>query len=558
MGGFFMRRLIQRRKRLTALTCMLAVAIFIVIIAGWKWFEPTAQAATFSVTNTNNSGAGSLRDAIDLANGAAGADMISFNIPASDPNCNATTHVCTIPPVTGLSAISSPVVLDGYTQPGSMANTVANGDDAKVLIEISGATIGNNGSGLQIDSGGGGSTIRGLVIDNGWSDGILIRTTNIVIQGCFLGTDPAGLVAHGNTNGINFSSSFDTSSCQIGGTAPSQRNIISGSDTGLKISVFVAPSSNEMVQGNFIGTDATGTTALANNTAINVQSNDTLIGGTTAAARNIIAGNGTTSTGITVGRAARLLIQGNFIGTDVTGTKALGFSSAIDLSIGSPTQIGGFTATPGTPPGNVISGSRTGITDSGNGSVGVTNSTIQGILIGTDANGTSGLGNSLDGIHLTSASNVVGGTDVMARNVISGNGRGIFLGGGNTVHDNLIQGNFIGTDISGTQLLGNGDDGVFVVDSINNTIGGVATPGTFPGNLIAGNGGRGVGVAFVFATTGLAIEGNSIFSNGGLGIDLNADGVTPNDLGDGDPGPNNLQNFPILTSVTSGGGTTTI
>ena len=91
-----MRRLIQRRKRLTALTLMLAVATFTVTIAGWKWFEPTAQAATFTVTNTNNSGAGSLRDAIDLANGAAGADIINFNIPASDLNCNATTQVCTI------------------------------------------------------------------------------------------------------------------------------------------------------------------------------------------------------------------------------------------------------------------------------------------------------------------------------------------------------------------------------------------------------------------------------------------------------------------------------
>src|SRR2546423_1214502 len=254
MGGFFMRRLIQRRKRLTALTCMLAVAIFIVIIAGWKWFEPTAQAATFSVTNTNNSGAGSLRDAIDLANGAAGADMISFNIPASDPNCDATTHVCTITPVTGLPPISSPVVLDGYTQPGSMANTLANGDDAKVLIEISGATVGNNGSGLQIDNGGGGSKIQGLVIDNGWDSGILIRTTNIVIQGCFLCTDPTGPVAHGNTNGINFSSSFDTSSCQIGGTSSRHRKVISRNHTRLKNNLFARPTTQQMRHGELYRT----------------------------------------------------------------------------------------------------------------------------------------------------------------------------------------------------------------------------------------------------------------------------------------------------------------
>ena len=234
----------------------------------------------------------------------------------------------------------------------------------------------------------------------------------------------------------------------------------------------------------------------------------------------------------------------------MTGTTPLGFSNAISLSSGA-TQIGGLTATPGTPPGNVIAGSSTGI------SVNVSNNTIQGNLIGTDATGTSALGNSLNGINVQGSSNVIGGTDVMARNVISANGRGISLGTNNaTVQNNLVQGNFIGTDITGTQLLGNGDDGVFVTDSINNTIGGVvSTAGAPPGNLIAGNG-RGVGV--IRQHTDLDLQGNSIFSNGGLGIDLNRDGVTPNDPGDPDTGPNNLQNFPVLTSVSSGGGNTTI
>src|SRR5437764_14605479 len=129
-----------------------------------------------------------------------------------------------------------------------MPNMMANGDNAKVLIEISGATVANNGSGLQIDNGGGGSKIQGLVIDNGWDSGILIRTTNIVIQGCFLGTDPTGLVAHGNTNGINFSSSFDPSSCQLGRTTPGQRHLIPANDTALKVGVVVAPSQNQRVQ----------------------------------------------------------------------------------------------------------------------------------------------------------------------------------------------------------------------------------------------------------------------------------------------------------------------
>ncbi len=114
--------------------------------------------------------------------------------------------------------------------------------------------------------------------------------------------------------------------------------------------------------------------------------------------------------------------------------------------------------------------------------------------------------------------------------------------------NNLVQANFIGTDVTGTQLLGNGGDGVFATSATNNTIGGtISKAGTPPANLIAGNAGSGVGAAA--GVTGLAIKGNSIHSNGGLGIDLNRDGPTANDIseGDADTGPNLLQNYPILT-----------
>ena len=170
-----MRMLIRRRKRLTALGLMLAVAAFIVSLAGGKWFDPTAQAATFTVTNTNDSGAGSLRQAIVDANNAAGADTISFNIPGSDPDCDPATHVCTITPVTQLPLITSPVTVDGYTQPGSSANTVPNGDNAVLQIEISGVILGNNSSGLVLVAGASGSTISALVIDNGWSIAVLMK-----------------------------------------------------------------------------------------------------------------------------------------------------------------------------------------------------------------------------------------------------------------------------------------------------------------------------------------------------------------------------------------------
>src|SRR5438105_10270523 len=308
----------------------------------------TVAAATFDVTTTADTGAGSLRQAINDANGTPSLDTITFHISSG---------VQTITPATQLPSITNPVSIDGSTQTGFAGSP---------LIEISGAIVGNNGNALVIDTGGTGSTVRALIINNGWSTAIFLQASNCVIEGCFLGTDPTGLIARPNTQGVNLNFGFSVSGTRIGGTTAAARNLISGNAVG----VIMQSGSNNVVEGNFIGTDVTGSVALANNTAIVVQSNDTLIGGTTAAARNIIAGNGNSS-GIDVIGAARLLVQGNFIGTDVTGTKPLWFFHAIELEIGSPTQIGGLTATPGTPPGNVISGSRIGISDFGNGAVGV-------------------------------------------------------------------------------------------------------------------------------------------------------------------------------------------
>src|SRR5947207_1496926 len=101
-----------------------------------------AVADTFNVTITDDSGAGSLRQAITDANNHAGTDTIAFSIPGSGFQ--------TITPMTQLPSISSPVVIDGYTQPGSSANSLSNGDNAVVLIEISGAILSNNGNGLVI------------------------------------------------------------------------------------------------------------------------------------------------------------------------------------------------------------------------------------------------------------------------------------------------------------------------------------------------------------------------------------------------------------------------
>jgi parallel beta-helix repeat protein len=488
----------------------------------------SARAATISVTNTNDSGPGSLRAAITQANGTVAADTITFNITGPG--------FTIIPSSSALPTITQPVAIDGYTQPGASSNTLANGDNATLLIELNAAILGNNADGLVLAGDAGGSTIRGLVIDNGFSRGILIQTNDVVVEGCFIGTDPTGRIAHGNTQGVAIDSGF-ANACRVGGTLPGQRNVICGN--GIGIFIQAGSGTNHIIQGNFIGLDATGTNALANSTAMDIRTSDNLIGGTNAAARNVIAGNGS-GNGIVVSGGSGNRIQGNFIGTDFTGTHGLGLDVGIALNnTETAALVGGLTATPGTPPGNVIAASGVSIAQA------KTGNTIEGNLIGTDATGTKALGSPLDGVQIFGVANVI------SNNVISASGRhGILLGTDNSpVHDNPIKANFIGTDITGTNLLGNSSDGVFVSVSFDNTI---------ESNIIAGNGAQGVDI--VNGATNIAVLGNSIFANGGLGIDLGTTGVTPNDLGggDADPGDNHLQNFPVLTTAVTGSGTVTL
>jgi len=432
---------------------------------------PPAHAATFTVTNTNDSGAGSLRQAILDANASAGLDTITFNIPGTGPH--------TIQPLSSLPTITDPVIIDGYTQPGASPNTNGPGlgSNAVLKIELDGTNAGGPANGLFIT--GGNSTVRGLVINRFADDGIeLAIAGGNLVEGNFIGTDVNSAFALGNLGrGVSI---FGSPGNTIGGTTAGARNIISGNNFQEVVIASSAATGNQ-VQGNFIGTDVTGTTGLGNTDGVSILSDGNTIGGTTDGARNIISGN-RLGVRIASSGATGNQVQGNFIGTDVTGTVALGNPSG--------------------------------------------------------------------GLRIFSDSNTIGGTTAGARNIISGNnvvGIGIYEATGTKV-----QGNFIGTDVTGTADLGNGL-GVFISNSgSNNTIGGTADG---EGNTIAFNG-EGVwvdGVTWLgFSAFGNAILSNSIFANAGLGIDLGADGVTPNDLGDADTGANNLQNFPVLTSVIGG------
>jgi uncharacterized repeat protein (TIGR01451 family) len=489
----------------------------------------TAVASTLVVTNTNTTGPGSLRDAITIANLDAGpADIITFDIPGAG------VHTISPTPLTNLPNITQPVVIDATTQPGYAGTP---------LIEISGASAAANAYGLNISAGG--SVIRGLAINRWGAGGIFVGGSGgNRFEANFIGTNAAGTVALPNgapPPGFGHGMNVQSANNVIGGTTAAARNVISA-NTGTGVLLFGAGGTGNVISGNYIGTDVTGAVDLGNiNDGVNVRSANNTIGGTAAGAGNVISGNN--SDGVDLGAGATgNLVQGNRIGTNAAGTSALGNSfAAIFLANGANNNtVGGTVAVAR----NILSGNGTNglfITDAT-----TTLNTVIGNFIGTDVTGTASIGNVFDGVGFVNGTqgNTIGGAAAGAGNLISGNRIGVGAFGGFANAGNAVLGNKIGTDATGTQPLGN-NGGIFL-NTGGNIIGGVVAGA---GNTIAFNSDIGVRVE---SGTGNAILSNSIFSNGALGIDLVALGVTPNDPVDADAGPNNLQNFPVLASAPGG------
>ena len=300
---------------------------------------------------------------------------------------------------------------------------------------------------------------------------------------------------------------------------------------------IVSEDNLNVIAGNFIGTDPTGTIPRGNGLAgILVTGSSNQIGSASPADRNILSAN---DIGVQVLQPAQEnTIKGNYIGVDVTGLHPLGNNGSDGIGIV-------FTSSSGNIVGGLTAGAANVI--SGNANYGIhvllgLNNSIEGNFIGTDATGMAAVGNGFDGVLIDDSSqNTVQG------NLISGNGRaGVDLISENTTNT-MVVGNDIGTDAAGNPVLGNASYGVYVASS-GNQIGGTG-PGQ--GNLIAGNG-KGVVVNNNMTATepvGNQILGNSIYANAALGIDLGDDGPTPNHPTSPTPGPNDFQNYPVLTSI---------
>ncbi len=402
---------------------------------------------------------------------------------------------------------------------------VANGTFGVNVDSAGSNTIGGATAGLRnVISGHSGSTQAGVEIKTGSSGN--------TVAGNYIGTDVTGTVAIANYNGVRVVGSSNT----IGGNAAAPGtppgNVISGNGND---GIFLNGCSSVTVAGNLVGTNAAGTAALrntSNGVELGGGAQNNTIGGATAAARNVItatAGSFGGNVSLNGTNTRNNTVAGNYIGTDITGTVALNNSGdgVIVKSNASANTIGGLTATPGTPPGNLISGHTGGSSNSSgvqiNGS-GCTNNLVQGNLVGTDATGKLSLTNRRAGVlvYQAGAGNTIGGAAAGAGNVVSGNSYGTTTSGIEIYQssNSVVKGNWAGVDITGNARLANGGDGILLTDGAGFT----SSSGTIVGgttaserNVASGNNGSGIKVSGAFCT------GNTIAGNyAGVG----ADGVT--------------------------------
>ncbi len=393
--------------------------------------------------------------------------------------------------------------------------------------------------------GGTVTAARNLISGNRQS-GVVLGTNSIGnrVEGNFIGVDVTATTALGNLfNGITLQ---DASGNFVGAAGGAGRNILSGNAHN-GIFITGVKCTNNTVQGNIIGADLSGTVALGNGEAgVWIESSRNLIGGCTPLPCNLISGNGTDGVLLLNSGATLNQVQGNYIGTDITGAKRLSNQRAgIGISAAPANIIGGVDGTTG----NLISGNDdAGIFLVG---TGANRNQIAGNRIGTDASGMLALGNSIEGIYLDGAStNALGGMANGMGNLISANlTRGIFL---TNASWNTIQGNMVGTALDGIGNLGNAFHSIELESRANNNEIGPGNRVAYTKTTYAINY---AGIRIRDGSTNNLIWGNSIFGNAGLGIDLGTARVTANDNCDADTGANLLQNFPLLARAYTGNGT---
>jgi len=494
------------------------------------------------------------------------------------------------------------ITADGSSYGPASANSIQGN---YVGLDASGSIALGNGDGITIGGAATNTRVGGYapnVVSGNGVTGITINgslsyasTNGNRIAGNFVGTDRTGTVGIGNSIGIVVKG-FATDNVIGDG------NLISG-NAGDGVQILGTAARHNVIYANRIGTDATGTAGIANGgSGVHLEdASDNVIGAN--AAGNVVSGNG--KNGIDVHgarhRVIRNIIIGNIIGADRTGSRKLGNGgNGIALVNADSTTIGG--AFPGA--GNMIAANFNGVQlDSSNAN------RLCGNVIGLGADGTTPLGNVFAGVLARSSEmNEVGGVAVGEGNVISANGTGVRFTEG--ARGNIVHGNLIGLDSSGRTGVGNVNDGIFLDNAADNTIGDTLASG---GNVISANGANGIrlldvgaqgnriigntiggdrtgdlvlgnahsgilvraasdnviggvhppesnrisgngldGITVDSSSKRIAIRRNRISDNDGLGIDLGGDGVTINDTANPAARANDGQTYPTLVSASVG------
>jgi hypothetical protein len=476
---------------------------------------PLKVASTYTVISAADTGIGTLRRAIDSSNADPDPSLIAFAVGEGG--------AVTITLKSSLPDVKYPVIIDGTTQPGYAGAPI---------VELSGTDAGSGVNGLKIV--GGSSIVRGLVINNfrsfpagGNGYGIVLDVLGgNLVEGNYIGLNVAGTDALPNNSGVGIFGASGGNA--IGGTSPGSGNVVSGNrSTG--IAIASGSVGGNIIRGNFVGTSADGSSALGNGgNGIFISAPNDTIGGLLPGSKNVVSAN--TFPGIFIGPpATRTVVLGNYVGTDVTGTINLGTGSN-GINIRSSDNIIGDESEAGR---NIIAGG---------GSAGMyffsqtaTRNSIVNNFIGTDVSGTVAFGNTYGIVFDDAPGNVVGGRLSVDGNLIAGNTMSGITMLNATATGNAILSNLIGTNTGIQQGIGNYGDGITIHSSTD----------TVRFNTIAFNNANGI---FIAGGSQNTVTVNSIYSNGGMGIDLGPAGIAVNDSLDADTGANNLQNFPILDS----------
>lgn len=407
-------------------------------------------------------------------------------------------------------------IISGNTTYGVYLNSGSNN------AVIQGNTIGMNATGtFELKNTG-----TGIFLDS--STGATIGGTTSALRNLISGNTLAGInlnnhsenaVVQGNFIGVDKTGYYivpnggegvktqATSGVVIGGNSAAARNVISGNTNG-GVTIDTSTSGTK-IQGNYIGTNVAGTAALGNQSAgvSLLTCTGCLVGGSASAGeRNLISGNA--GPGVSISGGSGSQVFGNYIGTDATGAKAMPNATGISSNTSSGNQFGSSSSALAR---NVISGNTSDGVDIAND----TGDTLQGNIIGLNAAGTAALTNGGYGLSLYNGQNVlIGGPSATARNIISGNYYYGMYVSGPSGNNNHIQGNYIGLNLAGTAAIGNGQSGgssypgVYISQTGTTFVGGT---GAGEGNVISGNLGAGVQLSTVSVST--VIDGNYIGLN---------------------------------------------